>query len=112
MRNIFCRCNMRLSSSTLFQRINISTRLCTSSSSSSSTSDSSDSSDSDSDTEKTKLETSKDNVKSMSPASTTSDDTPELEKFLYNMTQVNHDFSSISSFIRFKIKVIFHIVLK
>jgi len=87
MRNILCRCNIKLSSSMLFQRINISTRLYSSSSSSSS-SDSSESSDSDSDTEKTKLETaSKDNVKSMSPASAKSDNSSDLEKFLYNMTQ-------------------------
>ena len=82
-RNIFHRCNIR-SSSGIFQWINISTRLCSSSSSSSS-----DSSDSDSDSEKTKPKAK--HVKSASSASATSDNKYDLENFLNNVIQVNYE---------------------
>ncbi|KAG5333975.1 RT31 protein, partial [Acromyrmex charruanus] len=78
-RNIFHRCNIRSSSGILFQWINISTRLCSSSSSSS------DSSDSDSDSEKTKPKAT--HIKSASSASATSDNKYDLENFLNNMIQ-------------------------
>ncbi|XP_018347161.1 PREDICTED: 28S ribosomal protein S31, mitochondrial [Trachymyrmex septentrionalis] len=76
---ILSKCNIRSSSGILFQWINISTRLCSSSSSSS------DSSDSDSDSEKIKPKTT--HVKSASSASATSDNKYDLENFLKNMLQ-------------------------
>ncbi|XP_018360673.1 PREDICTED: 28S ribosomal protein S31, mitochondrial isoform X2 [Trachymyrmex cornetzi] len=77
--HILSKCNIRSSSGILFQWINISTRLCSSSSSSS------DSSDSDSDSEKTKPKAT--HVKSASSASATSDNKYDLENFLNNMIQ-------------------------
>ncbi|XP_036146452.1 28S ribosomal protein S31, mitochondrial [Monomorium pharaonis] len=84
---ILLRCNIRSSKGMLFQWINNSTRLCSSSSSfsSSSTSDSSDSSDSDSDTDKAKPKTT--DVKSTNPTDTMSDNKYDLKSFVDNMIQ-------------------------
>ncbi|XP_012062810.1 PREDICTED: 28S ribosomal protein S31, mitochondrial [Atta cephalotes] len=77
--HILSKCNIR-SSSGIFQWINISTRLCSSSSSSSS----SDSSDSDSEKTKPKAK----HVKSASSASATLDNKYDLENFLNNVIQM------------------------
>ncbi|XP_018055555.1 PREDICTED: 28S ribosomal protein S31, mitochondrial [Atta colombica] len=76
--HILSKCNIR-SSSGIFQWINISTRLCSSSSSSSS----SDSSDSDSEKTNPKAK----HVKSASSASATLDNKYDLENFLNNVIQ-------------------------
>lgn len=77
--HILSKCNIKPSNGILFQWINISARLCSSSSTSS------DSSDSDSDTEKAKPKVTQ--VKSASPANATSDNKYDLENFLSNMIQ-------------------------
>lgn len=91
---IFCRYNIRPSNGMLYQWLNISIRLCSSS----------DSSDSDSDTEKEKQKTF---VKSMEPA--TSDSGTNLQSFLNKMIEVIYNLL-ISLIIHYIQNVLFYIL--